>query len=205
MSNVIKDHFILVDKCAEQTRIVEIKSNKIVKFTCWEDEKPPLIGNVLDAKILKKLNSGIVRASLKNRKIVTVRVGRKPLKINQKIKVLITSEEFEDKPIQAKLWSENYNFEKINDVKRIIDLFFSKNIPVIVDNHAIYWNKMDLDSCFLSALDPMIKIESGGVLWIEKTKAATLIDVDTKNILINNEDQMLKFCKNAFLRCLDEI
>ena len=29
MINEIKDHFILVDKCAEQTRIVEIKSNKI--------------------------------------------------------------------------------------------------------------------------------------------------------------------------------
>ena len=64
---------------------------------------------------------------------------------------------------------------------------------------------MDLDSCFLNALDPMVKIEDGGVLWIEKTKAATLIDIDTKNILINNEDEMLKFCKNVFLRCMDEI
>ena len=205
MINEIKDHFILVDKCAEQTRIVEIKSNKIVKITCWQDEKPPLIGNVLDATVLKTLNSGIVRASLKNKKIVTVRVGTKFLKINEKIKVIITSEEFEDKPIQAKLWSGNYDFEKINDVKRIIDLFFNKNIPVIEDNYAIYWNNMDLDSCFFNALDPMIKIEDGGVLWIEKTKAATLIDVDTKNILINNEDEMLKFCKNVFLKCMDEI
>ena len=205
MINQTKDHFILVDKCAEQTRIAEIKSNKIVKFTCWQDEKPPLIGNVLEAKIIKKLNIGIVRASLKNKKIVTVRVGTKSLKINEIIKVIITSEEFEDKPIQAKLWSANYDFEKINDVKRIIDLFFSKNIPVIEDNYAIYWNNMDLDSCFLSALDPMIKIEDGGILWIEKTKAATLIDVDTKNILINNEDEMLKFCKNVFIRCIDEI
>ena len=64
---------------------------------------------------------------------------------------------------------------------------------------------MDLDSCFLSALEPMIKIEKGGVLWIEKTKAATLIDVDTQNILINNEEEMLKFCKDAFIRCLYEI
>ena len=39
--------------------------------------------------------------------------------------------------------------KKLNDVKRIIDLFFNKNIPVIEDNHAIYWNNMDLDSCFL--------------------------------------------------------
>ena len=30
-------------------------------------------------------------------------------------------------------------------------------------------------------------------------------DIDTKNILINNEDEMLKFCKNVFLRCMDEI
>ena len=84
MTNEIKDHFILVDKCAEQTRIVEIKSNKIVKFTCWNDDKPPLIGSVLDAKIQKKLNSGIVRASLDNKKIVTIRSGTKSLKKNEK-------------------------------------------------------------------------------------------------------------------------
>ena len=158
MINEIKDHFILVDKCAEETRIVEIKSNKIAKITCWQDEKPPLIGNVLDATVLKTLNSGIVRASIKNKKIVTVRAGTKFLKTNEKIKVIITSEEFEDKPLQAKLWSENYDFEKVNVVKRIIDLFFNKNIPVIEDKHAIYWNNMDLDSCLLSALDPMINI-----------------------------------------------
>ena len=205
MINEIKDHFILVDKCAEETRIIEIKSNKIAKITCWRDEAPPLIGNVLDATVLKTLNRGIVRASLENKKIVTVRAGEKILKKNEKIRVIITSEEFEDKPLQAKLWSENYDFEKVKNVKRIINLFFNKNIPVIEDNHAIYWNDMDLDSCFFNALDPMIKIEDGGVLWIEKTKAATLIDVDTKNILINNEDEMLKFCKNVFLKCMDEI
>ncbi len=205
MINEIKDHFILVDKCAEETRVVEIKSKKIVKITCWQDEKPPLIGNVLYATVLKTLNSGIVRASLNNKKIVTVRAGTKFFKKNEKIKVIITSEEFEDKPIQAKLWSGNCDLEKMNDVKRIIHLFYNKNIPVIEDNHAIYWNNMDLDSCFLSALNSMIKIEDGGTLWIEKTKAATLIDVDTKTILINNEDEMLKFCKNVFLKCMDEI
>ena len=203
--NEIKDQFILVDKCAEQTRIVEIQNKKIVKFTCWQDQAPPLIGRILDAKIIKKLNNGMVRANLKNKKIVTVKVGTKSFKINEKIKVIITSEEFDDKPIQAKIWSENYDFEKINDVKRIIELFFNKNVPVIEDKYAIYWNNMDLDSCFLNALDPMVKIEDGGVIWIEKTKAATLIDVDTKNILMNNEDEMLKFCKNVFLKCMDEI
>ena len=205
MINEIKDHFILVDKCAEETRIIEIKSNKIAKITCWQDENPPLIGNVLDVTVLKTLNSGIVRASLKNKKIVTVRAGKKNFKKNEKIRVVITSEEFEDKPLQAKLWSENYDFEKVKNVKRIINLFFNKNIPVIEDNYAIYWDNMDLDSCFLNALDPMIKIDNGGELWIEKTKAATLIDVDTKNVLIDNEDEMLKFCKNVFLRCMDEI
>ena len=200
MISKIKNHFILVDKCADETRIVEIKSNKIVKITCWQDEKPPLIGNILDATVLKTLNSGIVRASLNAKKMITVRVGTKFLKTNEKIKVIITSEEYEDKPIQAKLWSGNCDLQKINIVKRIIGLFFNKNIPVIEDNHAIYWNDMDLDSCFFNALDPMIKIKDGGVLWIEKTKAATLIDIDTKNILINNEDEMLKFCKDALMR-----
>ena len=112
MINEIKDHFILVDKCAEQTRIVEIKSNKIVKIICWQDEKPPLIGNILDATVLKTLNSGIVRASLNAKKMITVRVGTKFFKNNAKIKVIITSEEFEDKPIQAKLWSGNCNLKK---------------------------------------------------------------------------------------------
>ena len=205
MINKLKDHFILVDKCAEQTRIVEIQNKKIVKFTCWQDHTPPLIGRVFDAKIIKKLNSGMVRANLKSKKIITVKVGTKSLKINDKIKIIITSEEIDDKPIQAKLWSENYNFEKISDVKRIIELFFNKNIPVIEDYYAIHWNSMDLDNCFLRALDPMIEIEDGGVLWIENTKAATLIDVDTKQLLIKNEDQMLNFCKSIFVKCMDEI
>ncbi len=205
MISELKDQFILIDKCAEQTRIVEIKDNKIVKLICWQDQTPPIIGSIFDATIIKKLNSGLVRASLKNKKTVTVRVGKKSLKINEKIKVIITSEEFDDKPIQSKLWSENYDFEKLNDIQRIINLFFNKNLPVIEDNFAIYWNNMDLDSCFLRALDPMIKIEEGGVLWIEKTKAATLIDIDTTNVLIDNENEMLNFCKNAFVRCVNEI
>ena len=205
MINKLKDHFILVDRCAEQTRIVEIQNKKIVKFTCWYDQSPPLIGRILDAKIIKKLNNGIVRANLKNNKIITVRVGTRSLKLNEKTKVIITSEEFDDKPIQAKLWSENYDFEKLNDVNRIIELYFNKNIPIIEDNYSIYWDNMDLDSCFLRALNPMSQIEHGGVLWIENTKAATLIDVDTKHLLIKNDDEMLNFCKNAFVKCMDEI
>ena len=47
MMNEIKDQFILVDKCAEQTRIVEIQNKKIVKLTCWQDQTPPLIGRIL--------------------------------------------------------------------------------------------------------------------------------------------------------------
>ena len=205
MTNNTRDHFILVDKCAEQTRIVEIQNKKIVKFTSWQDRTPPLIGSILDAKVIKKLNNGIVRANLKDKKIVTIKGVKKYLKINEKIKVIITSEEFDHKPIQAKLCSEDSSFENFNDVKRIINLFFDKNIPVIEYNYAIYWNNMDLDNCFLSALEPMIEIEDGGVLWIEKTQAATMIDVDTKNLLINNEDEMLNFCKKALVRCINEI
>ena len=63
MINEIKDHFILVDKCAEETRIIEIKSNKIAKITCWQDQNPPLIGNVLDATVLKTLNSCLLYTS----------------------------------------------------------------------------------------------------------------------------------------------
>ncbi len=205
MTNNLKDHFILVDKCAEQTRIVEIQNKKIVKFTGWQDQAPPLIGSILEVKVSKKLNNGIVRANFKNKKLITVKVGKKSLKINEKIKIIITSEEFDNKPLQAKLYSEDCDFESVDDVSRVISLFFNKNIPVIEDNYAIYWNNMDLDNCFLSALEPRVKIEDGGVLWIEKTQAATLIDVDTKNLLINNEDEMLNFCKKVFIRCMNEI
>ena len=205
MKNEHKDHFILLDKCGDQTRLAEIKNKKIVKFTCWKDKIPPLIGSVLHAKIIKKLNSGIVRATLSNKKIVTIKASANSLRINEKIKIIITSEEFDCKPLQAKLWSENFNFEKMSNVQRIIHLFFSKNIPVIEDNSAFYWNEMDLDSCYLNALKPMVKIENGGVLWIEKTKAATLIDIDTKHLLINNEDEMLKFCEKALITCINEI
>ena len=102
MINKVKNHFILVDKCAEQTRIVEIQNKKIVRFTCWQDKVPPLIGSILEAKIIKKINSGIVRARLNDKKIVTVRVGTKSLKINEKIKIIITSEEFAKSHISSK-------------------------------------------------------------------------------------------------------
>ena len=143
--------------------------------------------------------------SINKKEIVTVREGKKFLKVNDRIKVIITSEKFDNKPMQAKLWSENYNYEKLNDIQRIIHLFFNENIPVIEDNNAVFWHDMNLDKYILNALQPMVKIDGGGVLWIEKTKAATLIDIDTKDLLINNEDQMLKFCKKAFVSCINQI
>ena len=195
----------MIDKCAEETRIVEINEGKIVKFTSWQDQKTPLIGSIFNARIIKKLNSGLIRAVLDDKKIVTVKTRSKSLKINEKIKIIITSEEFEDKPLQAKLWAKKYNFEKLNDAQRIINLYFNKNIPVIEDNFAIYWHNLNLDKYLLDALQPMVKIEEGGILWIEKTKAATLIDIDTKDLHINNDEEMLQFCKKAFIRCAKEI
>ena len=53
------------------------------------------------------------------------------VKINDKIKLIITCEEFDDKPIQAKIWRKRYNFEEMNDVQRIIYLFFNKDLPLI--------------------------------------------------------------------------
>ena len=54
MINEKKDHFVLIDKCAEETRIVEVNEGKIVKFTSWIDQKPPLIGSIFNARIIKK-------------------------------------------------------------------------------------------------------------------------------------------------------
>jgi len=206
MIDKIYDHFILIDKCAQQTRIVEILGFKIIKTIFWYDKSPPLIGSTHDAIIIKKLNGGVVRAKIKDQKILSVRGVSKSLNVNNKIKVVITSEKFEDKPIQARILSANEKrYENLDDIKRIIDLFFSKNIPIIEDLHAIYWNNLDLDSQFIAALQPKVELDDGGFIWIEKTRAATLIDVDTHKLLLKSENEMLEFCKRTFLRCLREI
>ena len=206
MINKIDDHFILVDKCAEQTRIVEIQNHKIVKFIAWSDTIPPIIGRVYDAVIIKKLNGGVVRAKIKDKRILSVRGVPKSLNVNNKIKIIITSEEFEDKPIQARILPVNSKkYENLDDVQRIIDLFYSKNIPIIEDNYAIYWDILDLDKEFIGALQPKIELSEGGRIWIEKTRAATLIDIDTHKLLLNSEEEMLKFCNTAFVRCVEEI
>ena len=206
MINKFNDHFILIDKCAEQTRIVEILNHKIVKFIAWFDTTPPLIGSVYDAVIIKKLNGGVVRAKIKDKRILSVRGVPKSLDVNNKIKIIITSEEFEDKPIQARiLLSNSKKYENLDDVQRIIDLFFTKNIPIIEDIYAIYWDILDLDKEFIGALQPKIELSEGGRIWIEKTRAATLIDIDTHKLLLNSEEEILDFCNRAFVRCIQEI
>ena len=206
MIDKINDHFILVDKCADQTRIIEILSNKIVKMIVWLDKYPPLIGSIHDAKIVKKLNGGLIRAKLEDNTIISVRGVSKSLNLKNKIKVIITSEKFENKPIQARILPVNSkNYENLNDRQRIIYLFFTKNIPVIEDFYASYWDILDLDSQFMAALQPKVVLSDGGIIWIEKTRAATLIDIDTHKLLIKSEEEMLEFCKRAFLRSIKEI
>ena len=206
MINKIDDHFILVDKCADQTRIVEILSHKIIKMIVWFDKHPPLIGSIHNALIVKKLNGGVVRAKIEDKTIVSVRGVPNSLNVNNKIRVIITTEKFEDKPIQARIISENSkDYDRLNDVQRIIDLFFTKNIRIVEDLYAIYWNSLDLDSQFIAALQPKIELSNGGLIWIEKTKAATLIDIDTYKLLFNSEEEIFEFCKSAFVRCVEEI
>ena len=206
MNTKIYDHFILVDKCAEQTRIVEILNHKIVKLMAWFDMSPPLIGRVYNAIIIKKLNGGVVRAKIKDKRILSVRGVPKSINVNNKIKIIITSEEFEGKPIQARILRTNLeNYENLDDVQRIIDLFYTKNIPIIEDKYAVYWDALDLDKELIAALNPKIELSDGGFIWIEKNKAATLIDIDTHKLLLNSEEEILNFCKRAFVRCVEEI
>ena len=40
MANKLPNHFILIDKCAEETRIVEILNEKILKISSWFDVNP---------------------------------------------------------------------------------------------------------------------------------------------------------------------
>ena len=209
MINKIYKHFILIDKCADETRIIEILDKKIVKFISWFGNNIPIIGNIYDALIIKKLNGGIARAKIKNKIIVTVRGVPQSIKINSQIKIVITSEKFDGKPIQAKILLSNSEHDNklvdLDHLEKIIYLYFSKDIPVVKDEHAIYWEILELDNCFFKALEPKIELDEGGVIWIEKTKAATLIDIDTGKLKLNENVDMLVFCKKVFLRCIEEI
>ena len=102
MINKIYNHFILIDKCAEETRIVEILEKKIVKFISWYDGNPPIIGDIYEAFIIKKLNGGVARARLKDNSIITVRGVFQSIKEGSLIKVIIMADKFDDKPVQAK-------------------------------------------------------------------------------------------------------
>ena len=203
------NHFILIDKCAEETRIVEILNNKIVKFISWFDTSPTIIGTVHDAFIIKKLNGGVARARLKDKSIVTIRGVKKGIKENSSEQIIIVSDKFEDKPIQAKLLDksegEHKNVEKMNTIEKIIYLYFTKDIPIVNDNYAIYWDRLDLDTQYWNALQPNVKIKGGGEIWIERTKAATLLDIDTGKLILNTADLLYDFCLLAFKKCMLEI
>ena len=112
MINKIDNHFILIDKCAEETRIVEIFDKKIKKFISWFDLSPPIIGKVYEAYIIKKLNGGVARARLKDKSIVTVRGVTKEIKENSLVQIIIVSDKFDDKPIQAKLLDKSEDGKK---------------------------------------------------------------------------------------------
>ena len=208
MINKIYNHFILIDKCAEETRIVEIFDKKIRKIISWFDISPPIIGKVCEAYIIKKLNGRVARARIEDKTIVTVRGITKAIKENSSVQIIIMSDKFDDKPIQAKLldkFKDNKNIEKMDLVNRIIYLYFNKDIPIVNDSDAIYWNMLNLDVQYLNALQPNVKIEGGGVIWIERTKAATLIDIDSKRLTLNTENQLYNFCVLAFKKCMIEI
>ena len=97
MTNTLPNHFILIDKCAEETRIVEILNKKILKMNFWFDTNPSIVGDIYEAKIIKILHGGIVRARLKNNFIVSVRGVPKSIKVNSVVKIIIVSEQFDDK------------------------------------------------------------------------------------------------------------
>ena len=209
MTNKLPNHFILIDKCAEETRIVEILNQKILKMSSWFDVNPSIVGNICEAKIIKTLHGGIVRARLKNDIIVSVRGVPKSNKVNSVVKIIIVSEQFDEKPIQANLLASNSQFEErlnsLDQIEKIIFLYFTKNIPVLEDKYAVIWDQLDLDQCFLEALKPRVTINGGGLVWIEKTKAATLIDIDTQKLILNSDEDMFAFCEKAYIRCLEEI
>tara|TARA_B110001450_G_scaffold243520_1_gene254833 strand:- start:653 stop:1684 length:1032 start_codon:yes stop_codon:yes gene_type:complete len=209
MKNKFDSHFILIDKCAEETRIAEILDGKIIKCISWFDNNIPIIGNQLDAFVVKKLHGGLARARLNDKSLVTIRGTPKSLKENSLVKILITSEKFDNKPIQAKLVDQdNYDVTKLEYFSvedKVIAAVFTRGIPILNDKYAIYWEMLNLDQQYLNALEPKVHLAEGGLLWIEKTKAATLIDVDTDKLKIHSIDQLYFFCLSIFDKCLKEI
>lgn len=95
MLNKIEDHFILIDKCAGQTRIAEIKYRKLIKYISWFDNNPPKIGNICEATIIKKLNGGVARAKTKDQIVLSVRGVPQNIKSHSKVNIIITSDEFD--------------------------------------------------------------------------------------------------------------
>ncbi|MDC0093130.1 ribonuclease E/G [Alphaproteobacteria bacterium] len=209
MTDKLPDHFILIDRCAEETRIVEVFNKKILKIISWFDINPSIIGNTYDAIIIKKLHGGIVRARLKNNTVVSVRGVPKSIGVNSIVKIIIMSEKFDEKPVQAKLLIPNSEFDEhlsiLGQIEKIIFLYFTRGIPLIQDEYAVYWDELDLDQCFLKALQPRVDIKDGGLIWIEKTKAATFIDIDTQKLIFNTHEGMFNFCIKAYTKCLEEI
>ena len=88
MTNKLPNHFILIDKCAEETRIVEILNKKILKMSSWFDTNPSIVGDTYEAKIIKILHGGIVRARLKNDIVVSVRGVPKSYKVDSVVKII---------------------------------------------------------------------------------------------------------------------
>ena len=209
MTNKLPNHFILIDRCAEETRIVEVFNKKILKMISWFDTNPSIIGNIYDAIVIKVLHGGIIRARLKNNTVVSVRGVSKSVKVNNIVKIIITSDKFDNKPVQAKLLVKNSEVEEhlssLDQIEKIIFLYFTKGIPIVKDEYAVYWHELDLDQCFLEALKSSVIMKEGGLIWIERTKAATLIDIDTQKLIFNTDEDMFYFCKKAYARCLEEI
>jgi len=86
MLNKIEDHFILIDKCAGQTRIAEIKYRKLIKYISWFENNPPKIGNICEATIIKKLNGGVARAKTIDQTVLSVRGVPQNIKSHSKVK-----------------------------------------------------------------------------------------------------------------------
>ena len=74
-------------------------------MSSWFDVNPSIVGNIYEAKIIKILHGGIVRARLKNDIIVSVRGVPKSYKVNSVVKIIIVSEEFDDKPVHCLLYT----------------------------------------------------------------------------------------------------
>ena len=73
----------------------------------------------------------MARAKTRDQTVLSIRGVPQNIKSHSKVNIIITSDEFDDKPVQAKILSQDLaNITGLNDIQRIIKLYFNEKLPI---------------------------------------------------------------------------